>query len=154
MTTHLKSVSRATLRGNYVLLTADTLSLLLPQHEVGNADYLDGELEAADEHGLFKVHNSVYNRRYAALSAQMTLLPNFPPERFLATTIGDHNMDIFWCWNELRIMIGVDLQLKSIPKVLLSPRTPVNQYVEFEDKLAYLCSAKQLCEFARDGRSW
>ena len=51
-----------------MLLTADSLLLLLPQDEVGAAEYLDGELEACGEPGLLKLRGKDNPRRYAALS--------------------------------------------------------------------------------------
>lgn len=135
-------------RGNYVLLTAGTLHLILPQHEVGAAEYLEGELEASDKPGLLKLSGEESTRRFVALSTQMTLLPHCPPERFVVVSLGDDNDDLSWCWDELLVMINVEFPLHPLPSVLLAPDTPVNQYVEFEGKLAYPCSAHQLCAFA------
>ncbi len=153
MTASIKLQPRATLRGNYVLLTADTLHLLLPQHEVGAAKYLEGALEASEEPGLLKLHGSESPHRFAALSAQMTLLPNCPPERFLVASLGDGSDDLGWCWKELKILLDVELQPQPLPAVLLAPDAPVDQYVEFDGKLAYLCSARQLCSFALASRN-
>jgi hypothetical protein len=144
----MKPIENSSLRGNYVLLTADTLHLLLPQHDIGAAEYLEGIPEAGDEPGLLKIMGTEGPRHYAALSSQMVLLQNCPTDRFLATPLGESNNDLLWCWNEVRILIDVELQLNTIPAVLLTPGTPVNQYVELDDKLAYLCSANQLIAFA------
>lgn len=135
-------------RGNYVLLTAGTLHLILPQQEVGAADYLEGELEASDTPGLLKLAGEEGTRRFVSLSAQMTLLPHCPPERFVVVSVGDDNDDLSWCWDELLVLINAELPVHSLPPVLLAPDTPVRQYVEFEGKLAYLCSAHQLRAFA------
>lgn len=135
-------------RGNYVLLTADTLLLLLPQDEVGTAEYLDGELEAGEEPGLLKLKGTDNPRRFAALSAHMTLLPDRQPGRFLVATLGDGTDDLGWCWNELKILLDVKLAIHPLPAVLLTPTTPVDRYVEIEGKLAYLCSARQVKSFA------
>lgn len=135
-------------RGSYVLLTADTLHLLLPQHEVGAAEYLEGELEASEEPGLLMRRGAESHRRFAALSTQLTLLPHCPPGRFLVTPLGEESDDLGWCWDELKILIDVELQIQPLPAVLLTPSAPVDRYVEFEGKLAYLCSAQQLKSFA------
>lgn len=136
------------LRGNYVLLVADSLALLLPQHEVGAADYLDGALETTEQAGLLKLAGAEDTRRFAALSKRMKLLPQCPPERFVVTRLHTEAGEIGWCWNELRVLIGVELQLHTLPAVLRAADTPVSQYVEFDGKLAYLCSAKQMSAFA------
>jgi hypothetical protein len=135
-------------RGNYVLLTADGLRLVLPQHEVGTTEYLDGVLEAGDEPGLLKLQGLESALRFAALSTRMTLLPHCPSERFLVTSFRGGNEDINWCWNELKVLINVELQPQALPAVLLTPDTPVEHYVEIEGKLAFLCSADQLRKFA------
>lgn len=135
-------------RGNYVLLTADTLLLLLPQDEVGAAEYLEGELEASDEPGLLKLRGTDDPRRYAALSPHMTLMPQCPPGRFLVTSLGDGTDELGWCWDELKILIDVKLPIHPLPPVLLTPATPVDRYVELDGKLAYLCNARQVKSFA------
>jgi hypothetical protein len=153
MNANLKLQQRAARRGNYVLLTADTLHLLLPQHEVGAAEYLDGTLEAAEESGLLKLRGKDSPRRFAALSAGMTLLPNCPPGRFLVTPLGEGGDSLGWCWNELQILIDVELVMHPLPEVLLARDTPVKQYVELEGKLAYVCSAEQLFAYALQPRA-
>jgi hypothetical protein len=153
MTTNIKLNQKSELQGNYVLLIADTLNLVLPLYEVGAVEYLDGVLEADDESGLLKLPGDEFSRRFAALSSTMTLLPHCPSDRFLVTTIGDENENLGWCWNELQVLIDVDLQPQPIPAVLLSPNTPVSHYVEFEGKFAYLCGAHQLCTYAFASRN-
>jgi len=148
MTTITQLGPRATPRGNYVLLTADTLHLLLPQHEVGAAEYLEGTLEAAGQPGLMKVRGAEGGRRFAALSAEMTLLPQCPPGRFLVTPLGGGNDGLGWCWNELQILIDVELAFQPLPEVLLTADAPVTHYVELEGRLAYLCSAQQVSALA------
>ncbi len=145
--TNIVPRSEATLRGDYVLLTADTLHLLLPRHEVGAAEYLEARLDAGEEPGLLRSQGGG-TRVFAALSAEMTLLPHCPPERFLVATLGERGDDLGWCWNELKILIGVELRPQPLPPVLLAPETPVSQYVEVDGKLAYLCSADRVRSFA------
>jgi hypothetical protein len=145
--------AKSAIRGNYVLLSADTLHLLLPQHEVGAAEYLNGVPEAGDEPGLLKLPGSESRRRFAALSAQMTLLANYPRDRFLVTSLDDGNHDLGWCWNTLQILIDVELYPLPIPPVLLTADTPIDHYVEIDGKLAFLCSAHHLSKFALNSRN-
>jgi hypothetical protein len=138
----------AALRGNYVLLSADSLDLLLPQHEVGASEYLEGPLEASDEPGLLQLSGASTERRFIALSARMTLLPQCPPDRFLVVTLTDEEFELGWCWKEQRVLIDVQLQAHPIPPVLLTPGTPVSHYVDLEGKPAFLCTAQQMRAFA------
>ncbi len=134
------ALSSDTVRGNYVLLAADTLQLLLPQHDVGAAEYLSGTPGPSHQLGVFR---GAAGRRYAALSAEMRLLAQYPAGRFLATPIGRQD-DVLWCWNELRVMIDVELEIRALPPVLCAPDTPVRQYAEIDGKLAYLCTEEHL----------
>jgi hypothetical protein len=143
----------AAARGNYVLLTADSLQLLLPQDEVGAAEYLDGELEAGEEPGLMKLKGKDDPRRFAALSPQMTLLPHCPPGRFLVTPLGNESDGLFWCWDELKILIDVKLPINPLPAVLLTPAPPVDRYVELDGRLAFMCSARQMKSYALAART-
>jgi hypothetical protein len=140
-------------RGNYVLLSADSLRLLLPQSEVGASEYLEGTLEASNEPGLLQQSGTTNARRFVALSAQMTPLSDCPPDRFLVVTLDHENDHLGWCWKEQRVLIDVELQPKPIPSVLLAPDTPVSHYVDLDGKPAYLCSAQQVRAFAFAARS-
>lgn len=136
------------LSGHYVMLRAGTLRLLLPQYEVGAAEYLGAALEPGDEPGLLRQADGQSARRFAALSEQMTLLPNCPSDRFVATALGEDSDGVAWCWNEVQVLIDVELQARPLPAVLLAPHTPVEQYVEHAGEIVYLCSARRLREFA------
>lgn len=135
-------------RGSYVLLTAGELSLLLPQDEVGAAEYRDGELEQAEAPGLLKLRGKDSPRRYVALSRDMTALPQCPAERFLVTPLGNGDDGLGWCWDELKILIDVKLPIQALPPVMLTPDAPVDRYVEIDGKLAFLCNARRLKSYA------
>jgi hypothetical protein len=140
-------------RGNYVLLSADSLSLLLPQSQVGASEYLEGTLEASNAPGLLQQSGTTNARHFVALSAQMAPLSHCPPDRFLVVTLNNEDDHLGWCWKELRVLIDVELQPQPIPSVLLAPDTPVSHYVVLDGKPAYLCSAQQLRAFAFASRS-
>jgi hypothetical protein len=134
-------------RGNYVLLRAGTLRLLLPQGEVGAVEYL----ESAPDSESGQRSAGKIGRRLVALSQQMRLLPRCPADRFLVTALGAEDDDLGWCWNEVRVLIDIELSPQLLPTVLRAPYTPVDQYVEYEDEIAYLCTAGRLSEFALAG---
>ena len=140
----------ASLRGNFVLLRADSLRLVFPQNEVGAAEYLESTLVAAEGHGILSNPAGDGSRRFAALSAQMTLLPACPADRFVVTPLGGDKADheLGWCWNEVRVLIDVELQPQRLPAVLLDPNTPVDHYVSYGGEIAYMCSARRLSAYA------
>lgn len=139
---------QAPLRGNFVLLRADTLRLLLPQEEVGAAEYLDSRPQATAEPGLLRLTGEGQERCFAALSAQMTLLPQCPDERFVVATLGHGSEKLGWCWDELQVLIDVVVQPHPLPTVLVAPHTPVDCYALHDGELTFLCSADRLTEFA------
>jgi len=153
MNTNLLPASRAAARGNYVLLRADTLRLLLPQDEVGAVEYLEARPRPCAQAGLFDLPQGDGVRSVAALSHQMTLLPTFPDDRFLVTPLAGAGDGIVWSWNEVKVLFDVTLQPQMLPAVLRGPNMPVDEYVEADDGIAYLCSAQRLRAFALARRS-
>jgi len=148
MTTTPPSTAHAATRGNYVLLRADTLRLLLPQDEVGDVEYLETRPRSRAQAGLFDLPQGDGVRSVAALSHRMTLLPTFPDDRFLVTSLAGAGDNIVWSWNEVKVLFDVTLHLRTLPAVLRGPDMPVDEYVEAEDGIAYLCSGQRLGAFA------
>lgn len=135
-------------KGNYVLLASDSLRIILPQHEVGPAQYLDGPLEESSEPGLLRRSGSDATQRFIALSAQMKPRKHCPSDHFLLVTLGDDSSEFRWCWKELRVLINTQLDLLPIPSSLLTPISPITHYVELNGKPAYFCNARRLQAFA------
>ena len=145
------SQPNTTLHGNYVLLRADTLRLLLPQHEVGALEYLESVPASGDVPGLFLStgKGEMPDRRFVALSAQMSLLTSFPAQRFVYTTLGDSEDDLLsWCWDEVQVLPELELSPQTLPAVLRAPQTPVVRFAEYKDEIVFLCSARQLRSYA------
>jgi hypothetical protein len=155
MDSHPDTRLPARLRGNFVLLRADALRLLFPQNEVGAAEYRGSTLVAAEGYGILSDPAREGSRRFAALSAQMTLLPECPADRFVVTPLGEGNAEdeLGWCWNEVRVLIDVELQPHRLPAVLRAPYTPVDHYASFGGEIAYMCSARLLSAYALGQRS-
>jgi hypothetical protein len=133
------------LRGNFVLLQADGLRLLLPQHDVGSAEYLDQTPRASALPGLFELEPDAESqtRSIAALSPQMDLLPEFPVKRFLMTSLCGQD-DIALCWNEVRVMIDAEVHPQPLPPVMLPPEAPLREFVELADGIAFCCTGERL----------
>jgi hypothetical protein len=122
------------MRGHFVLLRAGTLRLLLPQADVGAAGYLDAAPQAGD-------------RRFAALSDDMTLLPECPPGRFITTTLGDAGQ-MAWCWDELQVLIDAQVDPIALPAAVLAADTPVNAYAELEGGPAFVTTGEAVSRYA------
>ena len=137
-----------TARGNYVLLRADTLRLLLPQSDIQSTNYMQTRPEPIDgESGLLHMPGSDDGAVYVALSSDMRLLGACPSDRFVSTRLqGD--VDVQWCWSEVRVLMDTQLSYEAVPPVLLAPHTPVHEMAAVGDEWAYLCSAEVLQQFA------
>lgn len=139
------------IRGTFVLLRAGALRLLLPQADAGPAEYLGERPVRSAVPGMLRSPHGGDGRTYAALSGAMTLLPDCPPERFIASVLDCASEAIVWCWDELRVLIDVEMELFPLPCALATSSTPVAEYVELEGAPAFLCSAQELCRFALRG---
>lgn len=136
----------ATLRGNFIMLRADSLRLVLPQRDVLSTDYLASSPVAfGSEHGLLHIPQANDAVVYMAISAEMRLLDACPPDRFVTTTI--QGLDVRWCWSEVRVLIDAQLHPQPLPPVMLTPFTPVREMVSLGDVWAFMCSADALQQF-------
>ena len=141
-----RSVADA-VRGNFILLRADNLRLVLPQEEVASTDYMAARPVLIEgETGLLQMPQSTDAAVYIAVSSEMKLLDHCPEDRFVSTQL--QGLDVRWCWSEVRVLIQAELHPSALPATLLSPSTPVREIVAVADEWAYMCSAAQLQQFA------
>lgn len=134
-------------RGNFVLLRADALWLLLPQHEVGAVEYLQAPpVTSAEQPGVHTQPRADGPRQLIALSSGMTLLHAFPTDRMLVTALA--GTAILWCWSELKVLIDASVQPRPIPGVLHGPGMPVHEFIEHAAGIAFVCGAQALCAHA------
>lgn len=133
--------------GNYVLLRADGLRLVLPQRDVRSTDYMASRPVRMDgQDGLLHVPDSIDTAVYVAVSAGMQLLEECPPDRFISTVL--QGMDVHWCWSEVRVLLNAELHPLPLPVSVIAPGTPVREVVAVGGEWAYICSAEMLQQFA------
>ncbi len=130
------------LHGNFVVLRADKLRLLLPQADVGTASHLDVQPRTTDLPGLFERMSGDNGSALVALSHEMLPLPAYPTDRFLITAIETPMGEIGFGWSEVSVLIDARLQAKPVPQVLLNPHTPVNEFVEIDGEVVF-CSDRE-----------
>lgn len=138
------------LQGDFVLLRAGALRLLLPREEVGAAEYLETRPEPRPGEPLLLQPGDADGRPFAALSERMTLLPDCPADRFVVTTFTEDALGIGWCWDEMRVLIAAELRPQALPPALASAGSPVDGYVEHDGGIAWLAQAGRLAAFALD----
>ena len=136
------------LRGNLVLLRANTLRLLLPLSEVGTARHLDATPLPSEQPGLFEHRGTEGNQTLIALSDAMLPLLTYPALRFVITPIQSAYGLVLFAWDEVSVLIDADLQARPVPAGLVSRKNAVQHFVEMGDKLAFCCDAQGLTDFA------
>ena len=135
------------IRGNYVLLRADGLRLVLPQRDIRSTDYMMSRPVRMDgENGLLHVPGSTDAAVYVAVSAGMQLLEECPADRFISTVL--QGLDVHWCWSDVRVLLSAELHPLPLPVSLIAPGTPVREVVAVGGEWAYMCSAETLQQFA------
>lgn len=145
------SASLPAASGNFVVLRADALRLLLPQEDVGVAHYLEGEPPAAGEAGLFRQGEGEAARTVLALSEQLRPLQRFPRERFLLTRLHAGDDELVLAWNEVRVLIGVQFARQPLPPAMRLPGAPIDGYVDQDGELLLCSSAARVLAYALAG---
>ncbi len=134
------------LRGNFTMLRADSLRLVVAQQSVLSTEYLASKPVAfGTEHGLLHIPEANDDAVYVAISSEMRLLQACPPDRFIATQL--EGLDVRWCWSEVRVLMDAHLRVQPLAEVLLTPFTPVRQMVSLGDTWAFVCTADALQQF-------
>lgn len=139
-------------RGDFVLLGADSLRLLLPQHDVNVSEYLEHRPLPTGIKGLFTLGEvDRKQKRVAALSDRMKVMDAFPNDRFLLTRLnGDH--ELLLAWTEVRIMMGAALEFHPIPEALRSEAGLIDAYVVLDDgSIAFCTTASRVLSEAQIG---
>lgn len=137
--------SSTALRGNFVMLRADSLHLLLPQHEVESAGLLEHELQPTATPGVFEYGAAVESRRVLAPSAQLRPLEVFPNDRFVLTRLAGHAM--YFAWNEVKVLIDTALEIHPLPTVMQRRDGVIAGYVSLGEVLAYRADADRVVSF-------
>ena len=136
------------LRGNFVMLRADALRLLLPQRDVGAALYLDQPPQATEMAGIFEHHGEAGEQAVLALSAQMLPLADYPTDRFLVTPINTSVGEVGFGWNEVAVLIDVNLQVQALPAALVNAQAPLQEFVEIDGQVVFCCDSERLADYA------
>ena len=138
---------RRTVRGNFVMLRADSLRLILPQEDVKSTDYLPQKpVEFDADASLLYIPDAADGAVYVAISPEMRLLHHCPPDCFVSTSL--QGLDVRWCWSEVRVLINAELHTEALPPVVLTPFSPLREIVALGDEWAFMCTADALQQFA------
>jgi hypothetical protein len=136
-------------RGNFVLLVADSLRLLLPQEDVVALERIGSNQFPDSATGLFPYRQDEQIGQIVALSERLRPLRIFPRERFLLSRLVSAGQDFFLAWNEVRVLIDVELKPQPLPAVMQVPGAPIEAYVGLDGALVLCSTAAQLLAYNR-----
>ena len=136
------------LRGNFVMLRADALRLLLPQHDVGAATHLGSAPRPTDLAGFFDHGDAASAQPVVALSSEMRPLAQFPADRFFVTAIATPLGEIGFGWSEVSVLLDARLQAQPLPAALLDARSTLREFVEIDGRVVFCCDSTRMADHA------
>ena len=136
------------LRGNFVLLRADALRLLLPGHDVGAASHLASAPRSTDIAGFFEHGDEAAPQPVVALSSDMLPLAQFPADRFFVTAINTPLGEIGFGWSEVSVLLDAQLQAQPLPAALFTGQTALREFVEIDGRVVFCCDSTRMAEHA------
>lgn len=150
------------LSGNYVLLMVGDLQMLVPQTDVVHTGYLPTKTSSNDlsgagalgalgalglSAGLVEQPERADDVMRIAVSEELLLEPTVPEDCFVYTVHADAP-EVHWCWNDVRVLIDLNGVVAPLPKVMLSPNTPLMAIATLPDGSYALCTrAHRLLQF-------
>lgn len=152
-------------QGNFVAMRVDDLWLVVPQDQVARAGRREYSLASAVPSGIegvFVSRSEVSKNEmssdttdelsasaYVALSSDMKLLGDMPPQRYLVTVF--KNNHAYWCWSDVEVLINESLHCYPLPSVIKKASTPVHNFVKWGDGFqGFLCDVNDITQFALD----
>ncbi|MDP3702194.1 MAG: hypothetical protein Q8R72_14955 [Hylemonella sp.] len=132
-------------RGDFVLLRAGSLHLLLPQHDVNATEYMEHAPDPIGIPGIFSLGEADGEAHLvAALSENMHMLPEIPADRFLLTRLCGERRHFSLAWSEVRVLIDTALELHPLPAILQGKARLIDAYVELDGELAFCTTAQRV----------
>lgn len=139
------------LQGDYVLLRADSLRLLVPQSNLTNIIHLQDRLTVAEQcikdPKQLLIQQSDQEQQLLALSEDLTLLSAVPKNRFVMTQ-HTQTATIHWCWTEVQLFNHLDMKCEQLPPIVRTDITPIDAIVTLADgKQAFVCQFDNLLNY-------
>lgn len=133
------------MRGDYVLLRADSLRLLMPQRDLSATEYREQLPAATAAPGVFAlVDQQGGQQQVLALSEHLKPLERFPQDRFLLTRFAGVGEGTTLAWNEVQVLIDTELEFHALPEVMQDEDGVIDAYVEIDQELAFCTTAQRM----------
>lgn len=133
-------------RGNFVVLRAGALRLLLPHEDVAAAEYLGEAQVGPAQTGIFELEVLGERRRVVALSEQLRPLERFPAGRFVLARL--HGGEDSFAWDEVRVLIDAAVEPRPLPPAMRSAGGPIDGYVQLGGELLLCATAPRVLAYA------
>jgi hypothetical protein len=137
--------------GNFVLVRAEALSLLMPLEGIGAARYLAGEPEPTDLPGLFAIGKEDQRQFVVAPSGRLRPMAQYPDARFVVTPLAFHGKDILVAWSEMKVLIAARFDVHPLPPAASDSRSPVDGYVRIAGHPVFHTDPERLLAFIFSG---
>lgn len=135
-----------TLRGDFVVLRADEMSLIVPQSDVEDLEYIGEHRNAHTERGVLSFGSHGHKSHAIALSKNMGALLDFPPDRFLLTRLTAGAHQFLLAWNEVRVLPDAQITVQPLPPSLRSVDGPIEGYVEENGRVLLYTNAASILQ--------
>jgi len=137
--------------GNFLLVRADTLSLLLPLDGIGAAGYLEEEPTATELPGLFTTGDADQSRFVIAPSGRLRPLAHYPAARFVVTPVEFEGKEILVAWSEMKVLIAARFDVHELPPAATSHGSPGRGYVRIAGRPVFHMDPQRLLGFMFSG---
>jgi hypothetical protein len=134
-----------TMRGNFVVLRAGPLHLILPQGEVGAAEHIEGGLRSSGRPGVFSRGEGSLACDVVAPSERLEALEAFPADRFVLTRLGTGVTQ--FAWNEMKVLLDVSLVVRTLPEALQVAGGPIEGFVDLQGTIAFRTDAQRIVSY-------
>jgi hypothetical protein len=137
--------------GNFVLVRADALSLLLPLEGMGAAGYLDQEPEPTELPGVFGIGGEDRSKFVVAPSGRLRPLTHYPEARFVVTPMEFEGKEILVAWSEMKVLIAARFDVHPLPLTAAGTASPVDGYVRMAGRPVFHTNPERLLAFMFSG---
>lgn len=133
-------------RGNFVVLRAGTLRLLLPHADVAAAEHIGEAPLGVAQAGIFELEVRGERRAVVALSEQLRPLERFPAGRFVLARL--HGGEASFAWDEVRVLIDAAVEARPLPPAMRGAGSPIDGYVQLGGELLLCATAPRVLAYA------
>ncbi len=144
----------AALTGHHVLLRSGSLRLLLPQADVGAAEYRECDPTATGRPGVFELAVGGIVRQAMYPSERLRPQKRIEAPRFVLTQLQAAGAEELWfAWDEVRIFMNPEFSTKELPPAMQATSAmPFQHYVELQDDILLCSNAEKVVTYLCTGQ--